>query len=218
MPFVPRDPIARARGSAQSCPTYKKRRQLSRPPQRINIVYVSMRVSSLRIRCLSLHSSQASVLPNQPAISADTNAARAVLHVRVELDKISSSPLCRQEESCQPFVSFLRTSDHLSKLPSDRPLLLFPPPPLHFSCPASHTRHLLGIRSVPVGQSCNPTGVIGFGLIHWSFVPLPPPHSHLCLLRSSFSLLYPSLRIGKLDPAIRAEQKTAILTRGPMGL
>lgn len=44
LPFVPRDSIARARGNDTVCPIYKKRRQLLRSPQRINIVYVSTRI------------------------------------------------------------------------------------------------------------------------------------------------------------------------------
>lgn len=78
---------------------------------------------------------------------------------------------CRKEESCRPPVlSFARTSDHLSKLP----LLLCLPHSLYSLClPASpHTRHLLGIRSVPVGQSCNPHGSYW---IRFDPLAVPPP-------------------------------------------
>lgn len=141
-------PIARARG-AISCPTYKKRRQLLRPPRPINIVYVSTSIGGYRRACEFLVSLRISAPyrrphpPPNPAVSADTNAARAVLYIRVEHDKISSSPLGRKEESCQP-PTFLQTSDHLSKLRRPSSSSLSFARPFHPSCPTSHTRRLLG--------------------------------------------------------------------------
>lgn len=143
-------------------------------------------------------------------MSVDTNAARAVHSTGPRRNIVVSA----KKEAANRCL-FPLSPIHLSKLPHNQPNNQpNNQSPTHRSA-SSHTHHLVGIRSVPVGQSCNPTGVIGFGLIHWSFVrlllpfyssapPVPvfldPPFTPL-----SFA---PGFRIEKLDPPIRAEQRT----------
>lgn len=77
------------------------------------------------------------------AISTDTNAARAVFYIRVELDKISSSPLCPQKRKL-PTSNVLPLRDHLSKLQlfssSLSPISLFLPRVLHPPSPQEYDR------------------------------------------------------------------------------
>lgn len=113
-------------------------------------------------------------------VSADTNAARAVLYIRVELDKIYRRLRCAATK--KKAANFLRTGDHLSKLPFDPLFLSLPPLASFFPSRVSHppsSRNTIGSRGSRV--------VIPQELLDsvWSTGRSSP--SHLCLLRSSFS-------------------------------
>lgn len=180
------------RSRVQSCPIYKKRQQLLRS-LRINIGYVSELTYRAR-EILSLFRSVfllgALPLLDPPVISALIQMQLAPFctfpgRARQNIVVPAVVPRRRKLPTSLLFSSGRSTFLNLPLLSSSRMS------PLHSFYPMSRPHHFFGIRSVPVGQSCNPTGVIGFGLIHWSSVLPSLSTTSLCLLRSFFSSFIP---------------------------